>query len=188
MSPKASGAVAEKSITSAAVTSAGTKELQTPVHNCVQSGSSLPATAVLYDCIKPLETSLQRRGMLGRSAKSHYPLWFLAETERNVFLWRNGLSVLDADHYEFWIDLVELIDKRIGQLTIADEGNPFLGGIPFEEGGANLRQASEEEHYLNTFLEKLTLIVAHAHALSFVGSELGQEFNSRQRILLPCRR
>jgi hypothetical protein len=129
--------------------------------------------------------------------RTHYaPLWFLVETERNVFLWRNGLSVCDADDYEFWIDPARLVEKRLLQLENPDIGNPFLSSsIELAEttnASPDARQQAKEEEsrYLNDFLELLHRGAPHAHALSEVLSIVSNAPGKARpaRVLLPLGR
>lgn len=147
----------------------------------------LPQGAVLADSLKTLETQLARRGFLRQhSADSFNPLWYLAETERNVFLWKRGLSVIQQDEFEFWVDLEALIQKRLEQLSSFDRQNPFLNPL---WGVSTLDQESlcREREYLLSFRVALAKIELHLHALSCVGSMLlSRQLNERkERVVLP---
>jgi hypothetical protein len=63
--------------------------------------------------------------MIGGGGEAVTPLWFLAETERNIFLWRQGKSLDDVEDYEFWVDIPSLITKRRVQLESPQGLNPF---------------------------------------------------------------
>src|SRR5438045_1804769 len=76
----------------------------------VQSHIELPRTALTLENLKCVEESLTKRGLLPSSIS--LPLWFLAETERNVFLWKHGLSLVNVEEFVFWIDVASLVDKR----------------------------------------------------------------------------
>lgn len=151
---------------------------------------ALPQGAVLADSLKTLETQLSRRGFLRQhSADSFNPLWYLAETERNIFLWKRGLSVVQQDEFEFWVDLDALIQKRLEQLSSFDRQNPFLNPL---WGLSTLDQdsLSREREYLLSFQAALAKIELHLHALSCVSAKLLSQQTSerRERILLPSSR
>ena len=158
--------------------------------NIAHNVRELPSSAILLDSLKTLEIQLQHRDLLSQRDKAHsnQPIWFLAETERNIFLWRAGLSLADAKHFEFWVDIEELIKKRLNQLEQAGPDNPFLnplwGSMVFDS-----QIAQNESEYLECFLNILNSIQNHANALSQVVSELMQEIdgktNEKRIILLP---
>ncbi len=162
--------------------------------------SDIPERAIIAGVLKALEEEFQARGMLptqknGLASSAFNPVWFLVETERNIFLWRNGCSLIQQDEFEFWINAPALIDKRLKQLACGDLQNPFLNpawdGDLKADGVGNSQVGSEmfrvEMDYLNTFLELINKIAPHAHALSQVGSMLGTEStgNEKPRVLLP---
>ena len=159
---------------------------------------SLPTSAVSLDILKVLEVELLRRSILPpRGDNTSHPLWFIAETERNVFLWRSGLSISQQDEFDFWVDLPAIISKRLKQLECQDSNNPFINpfwGISCEDGRlsieaetANQSTHKEETEYLSTLLGVLSEILPHAHALSHVGSLLAAELAGcrRETVLLP---
>ncbi len=162
------------------------KSVQT-VHNTAHlEDSAIPSSALLSSVLKTIEVQFQKKGLLPVSAPHSFnPLWFTAETERNVFLWRQGKSLIDSDNYEFWIDVPKLIAKRIRQLQCSDSDNPFVNPL---WGEANHTQALAEleRDYLATFLELMDQVGSHAHALSRVGSELQREVcGGTLRVVLP---
>lgn len=147
-----------------------------------------PKGTVLDDVLKTVERQLQSRGLLpSLDADAFHPLWFLAETERNVFLWRHGFSLADHAEFEFWLDPRALLEKRRRQLERAGD-NPFAS----PEWGRELAEPApreEELSYLHAFAALLGRIEAHAHALSIVASLLQAESRGeRDRILLPIQR
>lgn len=157
-------------------------------HKFVHSGE-LPERALLLDSIKPLEIELQRRNLtqtLGTGLV--HPLWFIAETERNVFLWRNGFSLSDEIYFEFWIDIDGLIQKRGKQLEAKGMDNPFMNTM---WGGCDEASGSEDAEgaYLASLREALAPIILHAHSLGRVAAEVRREVldcgMERPRILLP---
>jgi hypothetical protein len=155
----------------------------------------LPAWAVSAEMVRTLELELQKKGILRNTPKALFnPVWFMVETERNVFLWRQGCSLIQQDDFEFWVDLQALIEKRLKQLENPDLNNPFqnpLWGNPTSpdlsetEFSENLRL---EMDYLSAFAGALNEIVAHAHALSHVSSLISRDLHDgpvKQRVLLP---
>lgn len=158
--------------------------------------TNLPPGALLSTFLRTYENELIGRGLLVPPSTHYAPLWFLVETERNVFLWRNGLSVCDADEYEFWIDPARIVEKRLLQLENPEIGNPFLSSsIELAEASTTSpdarRQAhEEEERYLNDFLELLHRGAPHAHALSEVLSIVSTSPGKARptRVLLPLGR
>lgn len=144
--------------------------------------------ALLLDALKTIEEQLQRRGMLPITYLHTFnPLWFQAETERNVFLWRSGYSLADEDEFEFWIDPQALLEKRLSLLNESDPKNPFVNPL---WGLAPLDPESvrQEVDYLETLRSHLARIIGHASALSELGSELIQERDGfvRQTVVLPA--
>ena len=108
--------------------------VHSPSKNGQETCIAPPKGAILADVLKTLEVQFQRRGMLPSGTESgpgmaFHPLWFVAETERNVFLWRQGCSLIQQDEFEFWIDIEALISKRLNQLDSADPENPFLNPL-----------------------------------------------------------
>ncbi len=159
---------------------------QTP-HTNAQSWPS--SGALLLDILKTLETQLQHRNFLPKpEASGIHPLWFIAENECNLYLWKNGLSLSDKPKFEFWIHLQSLAKKRLHYLGLLEEGfiftNPTWGlGLPAKE-------TIEAEHqYLQTFLKVTANINKHIYALSKSGLLLRKEFKPETAeatvVLLP---
>jgi hypothetical protein len=156
-------------------------------HKNVQR-EALPAHLVLADMLKTLEEALNARGILQRDALDLFqPLWYLVETEKNVFLWKRGCSLIQQDEFEFWVDLPALIAKRQSQLERDDGLNPFvnhLWGL-----GTLTKDAKERElSYLTEFLAVVSDIQEHLCALSevstFVASNL-HNLPNREHVVLP---
>ena len=149
----------------------------------------VPQSALPLGVLKTLETQFQRRGFLRRLDRDpFYPLWFQAETERNVYLWRNGHSLTRQTDFEFWVDTDELIAKRLDQLeSTADEAQFITAGFGLAVLDRDL--AIKEREYLLTLGELLHKIQSHARALSQVGliveKEITSELSSRRRVVLP---
>lgn len=158
------------------------------VHNNYKSAHELPDGLILLDSIKTLENDLQKRSLLKEQPKQQmHPLWFLAETERNIFLWRSGFSLEDVEQFEFWIDVNKLIEKRLNQIENFDPENPFFNSLwGFSSGSSD--HISEECEYLKTFRDLLNSIISHASALSAVTSLISREIHDqtdRKIIILP---
>lgn len=162
-----------------------------------RSLQAIPVTAILADILKTFEMQLIQKGILTSPPPGvSNPIWFLAEVEQNIFLWRSGYSIGDRDNFEFWIDIPALIKKRLNQLNNRDYENPFtnpLWGIDGtsddNEEHCELRKnmGGKEDKYLRDFLGAFTKIEAHAHALSYAGIEVLKELGEkpRQHIVLP---
>jgi hypothetical protein len=157
------------------------------VHSSVcKNEQNLPEGAVLLGVLKAIETELCKRELLGTAGSLATPLWFIAETERNVFLWRNGKSIGDHRSYSFWIDIRELINKRREQLGRSRGFNPFVNMLP-SSGGSEF-----ELRYLDALEEIADTIFLHAEALSRASERARQEIldeapDERQLVILPCR-
>jgi len=172
-------------------------DLNIQAYKTVQTNSKalceIPESALLADVLRTLETQLQAKALVNSFRSGTFnPIWFLVETERNIFLWRNGYSLSRQCDFEFWVDLPALIAKRIRQIESGDPSNPFVnpyGDWNNSHADSLLSEAlKEEKEYLKSFLRSLESIMIHAHALSQAGSLLAQEIEGREkpRILLPC--
>ena len=151
---------------------------------------ALPKEAIELSILKPLEELLRTRGILSTPLSQRvHPLWFLAETARNVFLWRSGLSLLDQDHFEFWIDPVELAKQQLERLARTTDASPFDTPAWGTEGAST--PLRDQERYFDSLLELLHKVEDHAHILgrisALVCKEMGRE-DTRTRVLLPQRR
>jgi hypothetical protein len=148
----------------------------------------LPEGSVLLGVLKSVESELTSRDLLGLQGHNSIPWWFLAETERNIFLWRNGKSLDDHRDYTFWIDVPALIAKRREQLGKPHGFNPFInplgGSHPMSE-----RSVDEEMEYLDTFEDLSATILRHAEALSHASEtvriELSGGTDTRTPVVLP---
>ena len=141
-----------------------------------KSANDLPDGLILLESIKTLETDLQKRNMLNtRLNDVMHPLWFLAETERNIFLWRTGFSLEDSEQFEFWIDINKLIEKRLKQIENLDPENPFFNSL-WGLSNNNSSFLNDESEYLKSFKDVINSIISHASALSAVTSILSKEF------------
>jgi hypothetical protein len=91
----------------------------TSVYNFVHQSTSVnkilsARTCCSFFLLKKFETELLQKGILHQG--SFFPLWFHAENEINVSLWRNGFSLLDKKNLRFWIDVPRLIKSRFKKL------------------------------------------------------------------------
>jgi hypothetical protein len=149
---------------------------------------ALPKGSVLLGVLKSVESELTKRELLGLKRHNAIPLWFLAETERNIFLWRNGKSLDDQRDYTFWIDVGALITKRREQLKKPHGFNPFInplgGSLPMDA-----RSIEEEVEYLETFEDLSETILRQAEALSHASEtiriELSHGIDTRTAVVLP---
>lgn len=149
---------------------------------------SAPPGSILLGVLKSIESELRRRDLLGIPGHNTTPLWFLAETERNVYLWRNGKSIDDHRQYTFWIDVKALLLKRRQQLQRSKGFNPFIasGCASAPHDGDAVRN---EHAYLDCIEDLAGSIFKHAEALSkaseSVRAELAPDTAERVSVVLP---
>ncbi len=85
--------------------------------NTLNLRQKLPDRLVNISTLTLLERDLIRtKKALRPGTPLHLPFWFLARMERDIFLWKNRLSVADAEHFDFWLDPVRLAIKRLRAL------------------------------------------------------------------------
>jgi len=165
--------------------------LHSSVQNQNKLSSSLPKGAVHLSLVKTLETELQKRRLINDVYEVLSPLWFLAETERNVYLWRSGLSIQQVDEFEFWVDIPALIEKRMTQLRSYDSENPFMNPL-WGLSIADEHTIEKEKKYLNSLFDLIGEIKEHLEALcvaaSTVSRELDQAKDSRSVVVLPIKK
>lgn len=151
----------------------------------------LPTGAVHLAMVRVLETELEKRNLLDEKPDLLNPLWFLAETERNVYLWRNGYSLDQQDEFEFWIDLPALIQKRLKQLESFDSENPFMNPL-WGLSIADKDTVTREERYLKSLFELIGQVKAHLEALSVAAAQVSREISpsaaEREIVVLPVKR
>ena len=137
-----------------------TQNIPTSVRKPESDAQNIPTSAsVLLGVLKVIEIELRNRELLGAAAAYATPLWFIAETERNVFLWRNWKSLDHRTEFSFWINLEALLKKRRAQLLSCSGFNPFINFSP-NSGGAEF-----ELRYLDELEELLDTVFTHASAL-----------------------
>jgi hypothetical protein len=134
----------------------------------------LPPHAVLLETLRGVERRLQERGLLSLPALQQ-PLWFIAEQERNTFLWGRGLSLADANRFDFWVDLPRLVEQRLRDLS---ECHGPASGI--ESGKPSDLQ------YFEGLFQALHTIEKHLSALSRAITIVRLELEvTREIVLLP---
>ena len=152
-----------------------------------QPPPNLPSEAILYDTVRVFEQALAARGLIDTGLyRGVTPLWFLAETERNIYLWRRGLSLDQSDNFEFWVDLRALIDKQRGRVRTSEEG----GASSWHEDNPLGFDAARSFSYFSELLRHFGSIALHAHALSRAASQVRREVSPgesiREFVLLPA--
>lgn len=158
------------------------QQVHTPVRKNIQE---LPEGAVLLGVLKAVEKALHRRGILGHAVDQAMPLWFLAETERNVFLWRTGKSIADCHEFSFWVDIPTLIAKRRSHLSRCHGFNPFVCNSPSESGVEHeIRYLDRIEDLAESIFVKAAMISRASESLQ---SELVPSKELCPRIVLPYR-
>ena len=154
-------------------------------HKIVQpSGSGV----VLLGILKSVERELLFREFVGNPQQEATPLWFIAETERNVFLWRSGKSLDDRSQFVFWVDIRALIAKRRSQLHRSKGFNPFIHSM-LGAGNNDEQGAQIEKQYLDRIEDMIDTIFVHAetlsHASESVRIELAPGSADRAAVTLP---
>ena len=128
----------------------------------------IPQDGVLLTLFRTFEDRLIQKHMLPDPQSSGFnPIWFLGETERNIFLWRNKKSIKDAHEYAFWLDVRKLISKRLSQLENSNPDNPFLNPLWGPPSGS-LDSSPNEKLYLSEFLKLYGPAEPHLAAISAV--------------------
>lgn len=163
-------------------------ELRKTLHtsNKTVQQKELPLDSIPLGTLKILEEEFKKRGITHEG--NSYPLWFHAETERNIYLWRCGYSLIQADEFEFWVDVDLLLEKRIKQLNLMSDDNPFLTPSWDGDSIASIHKESEKE-YLLSLKEAFSKISEHAHALGQVVNLICEiEESDRETVLLPVKK
>jgi len=146
--------------------------------------------ALPLDALKALETQYQRRGLLPKpSREPFFPLWFMAETERNVFLWRSGNSLTRKNDFDFWVNVDALIAKRLDQLAEAeDEAQFFSSG--FGLAVLDRDSALREREYLLSLAGLIDRVRPHVCAFARAGLIVEKEIvgpvRPRRLVTLPA--
>lgn len=146
------------------------------------------AGVILLGILKSVEQELRTRELVGDPAQEATPLWFIAETERNVYLWRNGKSIDDRAQFTFWVDINALIAKRREQLRRNRGFNPFINSMA-NSGGDESRGIQVEHQYLDCLEDLSGCIFKHAETLSHASEgirlELSPSTAPRTTVTLP---
>lgn len=116
------------------------------------SEATLPSTALTVGALKKVECAFWQKHVVEDPKGRHLPLWFIGETERNISLWKMGLSLDDLQNLEVWIDVPRLIEKRISKIEIEHDLGMFSGNI-------------EELNYLKSLETAFIPVLEHAHCL-----------------------
>jgi hypothetical protein len=157
-----------------------TQELRSPAPN-------LSEGRVLLGILKSIENELRKRELLGFQGTPPTPLWFLAETERNVFLWRSGQSLDDTRNYTFWVDIKALIEKRREQLRKPQDQNPFINPL-WGSGTLDHSLVERECDYLDLLEDLIPTVFKRGETLSRASESLRLEMDPsaiRTAITLP---
>ena len=142
---------------------------------------------ILLGILKSIETELRKRKHLWSSGTPPTPLWFLAETERNVFLWRTNQGLDDACKYSFWIDLRGLISKRRDQLSRPQDSNPFTNPM-WGSGALDASLVDRERDYLDALEDLIPTAFRQAEMLSRASESLRLEIDpnaGRRVVIIP---
>jgi hypothetical protein len=98
------------------------------------------------------------------------PLWVLAEGERNLYLWRAGISLSQLDRYRFLLSPRDLIRKRSAHLQ------KHLELLPSEENDSLQSSVIMQElKYLDACDDLLKVMQYQLVALSAIGLALERE-------------
>jgi hypothetical protein len=153
---------------------------------------NLEQGVLLLDVLKTLETEIQKRNLLPSTFTkvNFHPLWFQAETERNVFLWRAGFSLIEKDEFEFWVNVPELIQKRLNSLADNNYESPFSNANWFYgDSDTDTNATKAEQQYLIELSNLFSSISEHATALCQASSmalkELSKNYNPKAAVILP---
>jgi len=142
---------------------------------------------VLLGMLKSIENELRKREHLWSSGTPPTPLWFIAETERNIFLWRTNQSLDDARKYSFWVDIRGLISKRREQLSRPQDSNPFTNPL-WGSGALDPSLVERERDYLDALEDLIPSAFRRAEALSRASESLRLEIAPdavRTGIIIP---
>jgi len=149
---------------------------------------NLSTGCVLLGILKSIENELRKREHLWSSGTPPTPLWFIAETERNIFLWRTNQSLDDARKYSFWVDIRGLITKRREQLSRPQDSNPFTNPL-WGSGALDPSLVERERDYLDALEDLIPIAFRKAEALSRASESLRLEIDPdavRTAIIIPA--
>ena len=146
---------------------------------CTLKNISMPMDAIKVHILKALENQLVKRGVLPVSGNTVTPLWFCAETEERLYMWRTGTSIANKHRFSFWVRPPNLIEKRSSHLRRLreDEQEQFSLSCLSPPLGKCLEA---EELYLNCLSETIKPLLSHSHALSKVETTIIEECASEE--------
>lgn len=135
---------------------------QIPVQ--IRTAESEIVRAIPIDILKTFEVRLQQKRILDPNHLSFGSIWFLAETEKNICLWRRGCSIAEEQRFNFYVNVPALVRKRISQLDSETVDSPFVnplwGLVP---PSTELLQLEKEYHL--SFLSIWSKVEEHLLAL-----------------------
>lgn len=166
---------------------------------------NLSKTTIPLAALKTTEMELQKRWhqRWHHRLDNFFPLWFHAHTERNIYLWRHGLSIGDESLFEFWVDVAALIQKRRNKIKLdVDDRDPAraaqrqdnpLTNPNWSSGERECRTpisdmgnlGEEELRYLKDLETALTNLTPHIHALSVATCMI--QPHKAQVVIIPFR-
>jgi hypothetical protein len=163
------------------------------VHRMSESAQQRPDDGLLLGVLKSLEQELHRRRRLQSVTHNGHcsPLWFIAETERNVFLWRHGYSLHDEANFEFWVRPEQLVEKHLRLVNRQNGLNPFVNPM-WGMAESSTGDFQPQIDYLDELLDQLSMVAAHASALSHASTRVLMELRgeketqvSREVVIIP---
>ena len=139
---------------------------------------------------KKFEEEVRGKSLLGNN--HIFPVWFHAETEVNIFLWRNGFSLEDKKEFDFWLNPTEMIKKLKNKNFINAKTENILFNFNFleleqldqSENNQSINKCEEIEYYEN-FLNILKITLEHIHALSIIQRDVGAGLNTNEVVVIP---
>jgi len=167
-----------------------TSPLASPAKSTQELRDDAPNVAtgcVLLGILKSIESELRKREHLWSAGTPPTPLWFIAETERNIFLWRTNQSLDDARKYSFWVNIRELITKRREQLSRPQDSNPFTNPL-WGSGPLDPSLVERERDYLDALEDLIPNAFRKAETLSRASESLRLEIDPeavRTAIIIP---
>jgi hypothetical protein len=157
------------------------------IRNAAQTTlNTLPSTTLLLEALRPLEKRLESLPALTPFLQYRSsPLWFYAQTQRDTYLWRQGLSIADEQYFQFWIDVPRLITKCAHLLSGDATHNPFCNPSWGEENAPPIQQELTER-YLEAVHDEFEKIAPYLHAWCLACTEVSESpATKRVVVLLP---
>ncbi len=162
-------------------------KIEQPSNGNVQSSRDNPPTlarAIPIENFRSFEEKLQSRGLICSSSLSYGSLWFLIETEKNVFLWRRGLSLSAESEFRFYVDVRALVTKRLQQIR---DSKKFGADTPFINPLWSISPPNEDAlefecRYLTTLESIWTKVEEHMLALKLIAELIEAQTKENQAI------